>query len=872
MSNFFSGLKDGISGSNILPDGDVLKRKIDYQRENFLKGVSTTKHGKKEDPTYLHFRFIFDFGNTGIIDPQTFLAPSPLFRDLDSPETPEEKAASNKELISAADKGGEALSDVLKRTLERKGKFYTDTDFFYGSKLIINSRAQRGAFPINDGIAYMGAQAFLAQRSEKRKQMLSAFKKGLSYINEKCPYYFQSISGLDSLLKVDIKNLHKEGGKPYRMGTLTIDCMESIDMRMFSLSELYRKAIYDYTFHRVMLPENLRKFRMWLVVSEIRNIQLSYGINDVLNPFSIPSVAQGANFLDNFNSQTGLLSNTEGILQKSKSGEGTDQFGSYTLGPYAFIYQLDQCEFDFDDSYPSYSTIDNKGGQAVSSKFKIHVGRVTDLKLQFNLLSDVMKKNDMIKSMVLSDVWGSKRDGYNLYDYAETAGIEGVDFSDKPNPADFFKEMASKFITNSVADLKEQGFNVNGVNISATSLQGALLGNIYGVGGINPGSALRSVSSIANTIRDFKNNGVPNPFKDNSPQARGLGGPLERQYPDINQDVYNGVPGPAQQNLGTAYNGGASAPGGLNEDAYPTNPEGSLGLPDRQYPTPGGDEYKDVPGKDLGVPKRTYPSVDEDIYKTNPGSSLGLPDRQYPAPGGDEYKGVPGKDLGVPDRAYPEPGGDVYSNTPGKDLGLPDRLYPSVNEDVYVEGSKVETKNIGEVYTENNNQYDTISEKVYGETQDTSEQDRKNMGDVYPNEDYKYGSINEKEYEEPMNTTMVNQNNMGDVYIDNTNEYSVVSENVYPSEDAENFKAPMGEVYEKKANEYGRINDDEYIDSRGFNETLNDDVYKTVPGRDLGVPGRSYNSLNDREYPKDNGTKTTQRIGRTYPGSNNENN
>jgi hypothetical protein len=146
------------------------------------------------------------------------------------------------------------------------------------------------------------------------------------------------------------------------------------------------------------------------------------------------------------------------------------------------------------------------------------------------------------------------------------------------------------------------------------------------------------------------------------------------------------------------------------------------------------------------------------------------------------------------------------------------------------------------------------------------------MGDVYPNEDYKYGSINEKEYEEPMNTTMVNQNNMGDVYIDNTNEYSVVSENVYPSEDAENFKAPMGEVYEKKANEYGRINDDEYIDSRGFNETLNDDVYKTVPGRDLGVPGRSYNSLNDREYPKDNGTKTTQRIGRTYPGSNNENN
>jgi hypothetical protein len=206
--------------------------------------------------------------------------------------------------------------------------FSTTTDFFYGSKSRINSRAEQGFFNINGGgVGYMGAQNFLAQRSTKRKEMLEAFKKGLRFINEKCPYYFQSISGLDQLLKVDIKNLHKAGGKPQRMGTLNIECLESIDMRIFALAELYRKAIYDYTYHRVMLPENLRKFRMWLVVSEIRNIQLSYGINDVLNPFSIPSVAQGANFLDSFNTQTGLLDNAAGLLQTlpSKASSTTPQ-------------------------------------------------------------------------------------------------------------------------------------------------------------------------------------------------------------------------------------------------------------------------------------------------------------------------------------------------------------------------------------------------------------------------------------------------------------------------------------------------------------------------------------------------------------------
>ena len=49
-----------------------------------------------------------------------------------------------------------------------------------------------------------------------------------------------------------------------------------------------------------------------------------------------------------------MLDNTQGLLQKSTIGKQTeyqDKFGSYTMGPYAFIYQLDQCEFDSVKSY-----------------------------------------------------------------------------------------------------------------------------------------------------------------------------------------------------------------------------------------------------------------------------------------------------------------------------------------------------------------------------------------------------------------------------------------------------------------------------------------------------------------------------------------
>jgi hypothetical protein len=694
ISDFGSGLRD-----NVLPTGDVLNRKIDSQREKFLKGISSTKHGKKEDPTYLHFKFIFDLGNTSLIDQETFLAPSPLFRPF-KPTATDLSAeaneignfrASQKNSIDPTKQGApDQIAKIDQLASVGDSGFKSDMDFFYGSKFKIDERYHHGAFNINGGgVAYMGAQEFLAQRSLKRQQMLDAFRNGLNFINTECPYYFQSVSGLDQLLKTDIKNFHKPAGKPMRAGTLNIECMESIDMRIFSLSELYRKAVYDYTYHRIMLPENLRKFRMWMVVTEVRNIQLSYGINDILNPFSIPSVAQAANFLDSFNSQTGLLNNTQGLLQKSTNTDSpyNDKFGSYTMGPYAFVYQFDQCEFDFDDSFPSYSSIDNKGGQAVTNKFKIHVGRVKDYKIQFNQLSDVIKKNDNIQQMVLSDVWGSATNDYNNYDYVGSTGISSVDLSSTANPGQAFAQMASNFINNTVADLTNQGVSI---------VQGALLGNIYGLGGLNVGAATRNVQSLVNTIR----NGIPNPFDDNTPQGQGLGGPTERQYPTLNDDVYTGTSTGVNGSLGNTLTNPPASSNSLNEDSYPNNPGADLGVPDRQYPTVSTDEYINNPGSDLGVPGRVYPTIDLDVYQNNPGTDLGVPDRQYPVISDDAYGNVPGADLGVPSRVYPDLNLDVYPTNPGSDLGVPDRVYPSNSDDEFknVPGSDLGV--IGRVYEE----------------------------------------------------------------------------------------------------------------------------------------------------------------------------
>ena len=841
MADFSSDFTSNLGG-NVIPNESALDRKIDFQREKFLKGVSTTRHGKKEDPTYLYFKFIFDFAVSGEIDPETFLAPSPLFRPVSGESLPGESDYNDLANSVASRAFGQAQSQGESQVnngnfaenggqIEKKinaisaNGFLTNTDFFYGSKFQMEGTLNKSAFPMHQPIAYMGAQEFLKQRSLKRQQMLKSFKNGLDFINKNSPYYFQSLGGLDQLLKTDIKNYFKNGDAPRRAGVLTVDCMESIDMRISALAELYRKAVYDYTHHRVMLPENLRKFRMYLVITEIRNVQLDSNINDILNPFNIPSVAQAANFLDSFNSQTGLLNNTEGLLGRStrETPIGDSNFATYSLQPYAWVYQFDQCEFDFDDTYPSFGSIDNKGGTAVSTSFKINVGRVKDYKIQFNEIADVIGKNDNLKGMVISDVFGSNSAAYYNFDYANS--VISTTPPSTASAGDYFGQLASNFINNTVSDLTNQGISI---------VQGAALGNIYGLGGINPGQAANNVQSLVNTFQG----GIPNPFTDNTPQAQGLGGPTERQYPTLNQDVYPNNPSSQSENLGNVLPSNGGQTENLQTDVYDNVPGSDLGLPDRQYPLSSGDEYPDVPGSNLGVPVYPYntPPLNDDSYDNVPGSDLGLPDRQYPPSSGDEYNDVPGSDLGVPGRVYNEPNDDLYPTSEGTDLGLPDRQYPPAQGDEYPDVPEGDLGVPDRIYPEpQGDEYPT------SEGSDLGLPDRQYppaQGNEYPNVPEGDLGVPDRIYPEPQ----------GDEYPTSEGSDLGLPDRQYPPAQGDEYPDVPGSDLGAPGRVYSEPQGDEYPTSEGSDLGLPDrqyppaqgDEYENVSGRDLGVPGRNY--------------------------------
>ncbi len=780
MANFFNGAKDAVSNKFNSLGGSkaLLNTGIDRERNNFLKGLKTTTSGQKEDPTYLGFRLIFDFNLGGLIDPETFLPISPLLTDANYI-----KFAAGTTSMDLFGASKYKIAEVLGR--KSQPSFTSEIPYYSATKYLIERRSSReeGDNGGGDSVAV----------ESKASQSLVGFINLLKSINKKSPWFFQSMEGLDKLLNISTRRGRyaidsTEGGKASRDGTLTFTCMDSIDLRVTAMADFYRKATYDSVNMRTRLPENLRKFRMYIIVTELRNIVLDRNILDVLNPFGNSAVSNIASNVRDIAQSAGInsIGGKSGISDTAsteKAGNDADIRSAYesleNMEPYIFMYQLDQCEFDFDTYTHLGSSISNaENRNAVTNKFGIKVGKITEKKLQYNILSDLTQNKSAFSKVLIAD----------SYDLLESIPPSSVDIN---NDGDLFNRLANRFINNSVNSVIQQ---------YSPLVSKAVLGNAYGF-------QISDIASLANSAQDavagIKN--LKSPFDDYRPQSRGLGGPKERVYPSINQDVYQNVNPSYFPDKTNVYPGGTGYGVLQPKDLYTGVPGEDLGLPKRTYPSIRSDQYNDVPGADLGVPGRVYPQPSGDIYPTVEGSDLGLPDRVYPSLTGDEYTGTPGPDLGPIGRVYPTVSADIYPTVAGPDLGVPDRVYPTLTGDEY-------TGTPGPDLGPNARVYPQPSGDIYPtvEGTDLGVPDR-----VYP-------SITGDEY------TGVPGEDSGPI----GRVYSQPTGDLYPDVEGKDLGVPD--------RVYPRIVARVYPTGTEGNKMTRSDVYPDVPGRDLGGPARDY--------------------------------
>jgi hypothetical protein len=723
----------------------------DKNRLNFLSGFKNSPQGAYEDPTYLGFKIFFDFDSPTI--DEDGLPPSPLFRK------------------NAYTNGGTLGSDP----------------FGMGPSIYNPSL----------GIIYHSAQSYLIQREQnwvnaQRADSLFQFTELLRQINDQSPWFFQSIIGLDNLASVEKEgyNGSTSGEKsfdPQRTfgKSLTINCLESLNLRISALAELYRQSTFDYEYMREVVPRNLRKFRMWIYVSEVRYFaktgrltnastairsleSTSNLISNGMNPGNSlnPGDSNGSSTASG-SSQNSLVS---GILNRSGLGSDADaiqSFGNQSdqsgITPF-IIFECSQCEFDFDSSTPIKQQLFNgsSDASAETQSFKIYVGKVKT-KIQFPNIRD--DRNFLI----LSDGFNQGKSSNKKINRERESQTSNSLFS---NALRFGESLLTNFVGNSVNNLVNT--QVNRLSRALSGLDQSILGNVYS---FNPGALINQPSfNTASDLADQFRNGLDlrSIFRGDSgfpgPQTNGLGGPPQRVYPSPGGDVYSGVPGSDLGVPDRVY----PVPTG---DVYPGVPGSDLGGPDRVYLQPSGDVYENVPGSDLGGSERVYRQPDGDVYENVPGADLGGPDRVYLQPSGDFYPDSPGSDLGVPDRVYPPSEGDVYPNVPGSDLGGPDRVYPPSEGDVY---PNVPGSDLGG------------SQRIYGSLKD----------DVYPNvpgsdlgvPQRRYGLENSRVYEPDPSSSQ--SKNLGTLYDFAPSENEMTSTRVYPpSVETGGFDSPPANQY-----------------------------------------------------------------------------
>lgn len=177
---------------------------------------------------------------------------------------------------------------------------------------------------------YNTAFSYLMQNNEiERAGYLRRFIELLSNISSNSPWYFQNIKGLDEAIKRPQTNtdfMFKE------RQMLTIECLsDSADQRIGTMLDLYRAAVWSWEHKKEIIPANLRKFDMSIVVFQLP-------INTIHCPQ--PSALRLSSIL-------GMTANP--VEYSEPAGFASVLGGNLPKASYK-IYEFHNCEFDYSSS------------------------------------------------------------------------------------------------------------------------------------------------------------------------------------------------------------------------------------------------------------------------------------------------------------------------------------------------------------------------------------------------------------------------------------------------------------------------------------------------------------------------------------------
>lgn len=207
------------------------------------------------------------------------------------------------------------------------------------SPLLTNDTGQ------NSAMRYLESRKLVPEAARLKKLI-----EILQYTTKYEPWFFQSIKGLKDLWSASTNMKQNRKGSNI---TLNIETLESLDLKVTYLADLYRKAVYDSIYMRELIPDNLRYFKMIIYVAEFRNLRsLTEQLisNRLIQNDRIDNIGQRV--VDVFRSA-----------------------GSYFEDHASFMqFDCHFCEFDFSPSIPVGDNLTVYDGEMANNSFNINVG------------------------------------------------------------------------------------------------------------------------------------------------------------------------------------------------------------------------------------------------------------------------------------------------------------------------------------------------------------------------------------------------------------------------------------------------------------------------------------------------------------------
>jgi len=364
-----------------------------------------------------------------------------------------------------------------------------------------------------------------------RMHYLEKFVQHLVAINQQTPWFFQSIEGLQDAWKhgfqeADFKPRLPEDRK------ISIKCLESIDLRMTALIDLYRKACFDWAHAREVVPKNLRQFTIYIYCYENRTINVSgqpgsnslsslkqYAALPEINqrqidqnkimlglPLSDPNVSKPIPSIGALKKQA--ITGIGNALKKDTSESGFADSIDPNIN--RIMFKFDLCEWLPDESGVIGSKINNITGEPAEQTIAFSYRTVYEENV------------------------------YNLFSGIPVTDLNYIlDQSSLDNAGDTLKTLQSKFEESGGFDMKSVlNGNFNSLKpfasmaadrltaAIASKAKGLLLGNIYGFSAANVAGAAQSVltgdpSSMVQGISSLTSMGGGASKKNDSQQIEG---------------------------------------------------------------------------------------------------------------------------------------------------------------------------------------------------------------------------------------------------------------------------------------------------------------------------------------------------------------